>query len=208
MDIQLCNIDDCHGNDYDVFGKRRDRIGGWHDRIGGWRERIGCCGDGHGGLVTVETGARVGRHESTFRTIRGHVTYDTRRQWWPAQGQWWSAHGQWWSAGRRRGVVGERRKLARRRRGLMGEQRGLAAAERTNGDGGWGCGAAMGKKRQSHGPSRTRRVLLGPWLCHEGAGIRTCALRARCSLPDGLSLHRCCRGRRRRARCRGCPGGR
>lgn len=130
MYIQLCNIDDCHGNDYDTFGKR-------HDRIGGWRERIGCSGDGHGGLVTVEPRARVGRHESTYRTIRGHVTYDTRRQWWPAQGQWWSAHGQWWSARRRRGVVGERRKLARRRRGLMGEQRGLAAAERTNGDSGW-----------------------------------------------------------------------
>ena len=105
-------------------------LGGWRDRIGGWRDRIGCCGDGHGGLVTVETGARVGRHESTYRTIRGHVTYDTRRQ-------WWSAHGQRRSARRRRGVVGERRKLAQRRRGLMGEQRGLAAAERTNGDGGW-----------------------------------------------------------------------
>lgn len=119
--------------------------------LGGWRDRIGCCGDGHGGLVTVGTGARVGRHESTYRTIRGHVTYDTRRQWWPAHGQWWSAHGQRRSARRRRGVVGERRKLARRRRGvmgerrglalrrrgLMGEQRGLAAAERTNGDGGW-----------------------------------------------------------------------
>ena len=145
MYIQLCNIDDCHGNDYDAFGKRHDRIGGgWRDRLGGWRDRIGCCGDGHGGLVTVETGARVGRHESTYRTIRGHVTYDTRRQ-------WWSAHGQRRSARRRRGVVGERRKLARRRRGvvgerrglalrrrgLMGEQRGLAAAERTNGDGGW-----------------------------------------------------------------------
>lgn len=137
MYIQLCNNNDCHGNDYDAFGK-------WRDRIGGWRERIGCCGDGHGGLVTVETGARVGRHESTYRTIRGHVTYDTRRQWWPAHGQWWSAHGQWWSAHgqwwsarRRRGVVGERRGLALRRRGLMGEQRGLAAAERTNGDGGW-----------------------------------------------------------------------
>lgn len=115
MYIQLCNIDDCHGNDYDAFGKRHDRIGGWHDRIGGWRDRIGCCGDGHGGLVTVETGARGGRHESTFRTIRGHVTYDTRRQWWPAHGQWWSAHGQWWpahgqwwSAGRRRGLAGRR----------------------------------------------------------------------------------------------------
>lgn len=171
MYIQLCNIDDCHGNDYDAFGKR-------HDRIGGWRDRIGCCGDDHGGLVTVEPGARVGRHESMYRTIRGHVTYDTRRQ-------WWSAHGQRRSARRRSGVVGERRKLARRRRGLMGEQRGLAAVERTNGDGGWDS-----------------------WLCHEGAGIRTCARRARCSLPDGLSLHRCCRGRRRRARCRGCPGGR
>ena len=55
-------------------------LGGWHDRIGGWRDHFGCCGDGHGGLVTVETGARVGRHESTYRTIRGHVTYDTRRQ--------------------------------------------------------------------------------------------------------------------------------
>ena len=144
MYIQLCNNNDCHGNDYDAFGKRHDRIGGGHDRIGGWRERIGGCGDGHGGLVTVETGARVGRHESTYRTIRGHVTYDTRRQ-------WWSAHGQRRSARRRRGVVGERRKLAQRRRGLMGEQRGLAlrrrglmgeqrglaAAERTNGDGGW-----------------------------------------------------------------------
>lgn len=126
MYIQLCNIDDCHGNDYDAFGKRRDRIGGW-------RERIGCCGDGHGGLVTVEPGARVGRHESTYRTIRGHVTYDTRRQWWPAHGQWWSAHGQRRSARRWRGVMGERRKLARRRRKLMGERRGLAAAGRTNG---------------------------------------------------------------------------
>lgn len=188
MYIQLCNINDCHGNDYDAFGKRRDRIGCW-------RDRIGCCGDGHGGLVTIEPRARVGRHESTYRTIRGHVTYDTRRQWWPAHGQWWSAHGQRRSAGRRRGVVGERRKLARRRRGLMGEQRGLARRR-------WA------RKRQSHGPSRTRRVLLGPWLCHEGVGIRTCAQRARCSLPDGLSLHMCCRGRRRRARCRGCPGGR
>lgn len=122
MYIQLCNIDDCHGNDYDAFGKRRDRIGGW-------RERIGCCGDGHGGLVTVEPRARVGRHESTYRTIRGHVTYDTRRQWWPA-------HGQRWSARRWRGVMGERRKLARRRKKLMGERRGLAAAGRTNGDGG------------------------------------------------------------------------
>ena len=28
MYIQLCNIDDCHGNDYDAFGKRHDRIGG------------------------------------------------------------------------------------------------------------------------------------------------------------------------------------
>ena len=112
MYIQLCNINDCHGNDYDAFGKRRDRIGCW-------RDRIGCCGDGHGGLVTIEPRARVGRHESTYRTIRGHVTYDTRRQ-------WWSAHGQRRSARRRRGVVGERRKLARRRRGLMGEQRGLA----------------------------------------------------------------------------------
>lgn len=27
MYIQLCNIDDCHSNDYDAFGKRRDRIG-------------------------------------------------------------------------------------------------------------------------------------------------------------------------------------
>ena len=26
-------------------------------------------------------------------------------------------------------------------------------------------GTAMGKKRQSHGPSSTLRVLLGPWLC-------------------------------------------
>ena len=195
MYIQLCNIDDCHGNDYDAFGKRHDRIGGWHDRIGGWRDRIGCCGDGHGGLVTVETGARGGRHESTYRTIRGHVTYDTRRQWWPAHGQWWSAHGQRRSAGRRRGVVGERRKLARLLRGLIGTVAGTR-------------GAAMGKKRQSHGPSRTLRVLLEPWLCHEGMGIRTCARRARCSLPDGLSLHRCCRGRRRRARYRGCPSGR
>lgn len=209
MYIQLCNIDDCHGNDYDAFGKR-------HDRIGDWRDRIGCCGDGHGGLVTVGTGARVGRHESTFRTIRGHVTYDTRRQWWPAHGQWWSAGRRMGVVGerrklvrRRRRVVGERRKLARRRRGLMGERRGLVAAERTNGGGGEDSrGAAMGKKRQSHGPSRTLRVLLGPWLCHEGVGIRTCARRARCSLPDGLSLHRCCRGRRRRGRCRGCPGGR
>lgn len=25
MYIQLCKIDDCHGNDYDAFGKRRDR---------------------------------------------------------------------------------------------------------------------------------------------------------------------------------------
>mgnify|MGYP004519622019 CR=1 FL=1 len=181
MYIQLCNIDDCHGYDYDAFGKRRDRIG--------------CCGDGHGGLVTVEPGARVGRHESTYRTIRGLVTYGTRRQWWPAHGQWWSAHGQRWSARRRRGLMGERRGVAGGRRGLMG------AAARTR-------GAAEGKKRQSHGPSRTLRVLLGPWLCHEGAGFRTCALRARCSLPDGLSLHRCCRDRRRRARCRGCPGGR
>lgn len=153
MYIQLCNIDDCHGNDYDAFGKRRNRIGGW-------RERIGCCGDGHGGLVTVETGARVGRHESTYRTIRGHVTYDTRRQWWPPHGQWWSAHGQWWSAGRRRGVVGERRKLvlrrrgvvgerrklARRRRGLMGGRRGLAAVGRTNGDGGWDSRSGDGQE--------------------------------------------------------------
>ena len=28
MYIQLCNIDDCHGNDYDAFRKRHDRIGG------------------------------------------------------------------------------------------------------------------------------------------------------------------------------------
>lgn len=202
MYIQLCNNNDCHGNDYDAFGKRRDRIGGW-------RDRIGCCGDDHGGLVTVETGARVGRHESTYRTIRGHVTYDTRRQWWSAHGQRRSARRRRGVVGRRKGVMGERRKLARRRRGLMGERRGLAAAGRNNGGGGEDSrGAAMGKKRQSHGPSRTRRVLLGPWLCHEGAGIRTCARRARCSLPDGLSLHRCCRDRRRRARCRGCPGGR
>lgn len=202
MYIQLCNNNDCHGNDYDAFGKRRDRIGGW-------RDRIGCCGDDHGGLVTVETGARVGRHESTYRTIRGHVTYDTRRQWWSAHGQRRSARRRRGVVGRRKGVMGERRKLARRRRGLMGERRGLAAAGRNNGGGGEDSrGAAMGKKRQSHGPSRTRRVLLGPWLCHEGAGIRTCALRARCSLPDGLSLHRCCRGRRRRARYRGCPDGR
>ena len=202
MYIQLCNINDCHGNDYDAFGKRRDRIG--------------CCGDGHGGLVTVETGARVGRHESTYRTIRGHVTYDTRardlryaaamvaRAWATAvcaatEGSRAAAEG---TNGRTEGSL-------RDGGGLMG----TAAGTR---------GAAMGKKRESHGPSRTHRVLLGPglcherpglchegpWLCHEGAGIRTCALRARCSLPDGLSLHRCCRGRRRHARCRGCPDGR
>lgn len=98
--------------------------------MGGWRDRIGCCGDGHGGLVTIETGARVGRHERTYRTIHGHVTYDTQRQWWPA-------HGQRRSARRRRGVVGERRKLALRRRGLMGERRGVVGRQRTNGDGGW-----------------------------------------------------------------------
>ena len=202
MYIQLCNIDDHRDEKYDAFGKRRDRIGGW-------RDRIGCCGDGHGGLVTVEPGARIGRHESTYRTIRGHVTYDTRRQWWSAHGQWWPAHGQWRSARRRRGPAGVRRKLMGERRDSHGGGGGLMrAATRTR-------GAAEGKKRQSHGPSRTLRVLLGPWLCHElcplcheGAGIRTCALRARCSLPDGLSLHRCCRGRRRRGRCRGCPGGR
>jgi len=70
----------CSGNGVTV-------LGGGVTVLGGWRKRIGCCGDGHGGLVTVETGARVGRHESTFRTIRGHVTYDTRRQWWSAHGQ-------------------------------------------------------------------------------------------------------------------------
>lgn len=121
--------------------------------LGGWHNRIGCCGDGLGGLVTVGTGARVGRHESTFRTIRGHVTYDTRRQWWPAHGQWWSAGRRMGVVGerrklvrRRRGVMGERRKLARRRRGLMGEQRGLAAAERTNGDGGWNSRGGDGQE--------------------------------------------------------------
>lgn len=122
MYIQLCNIDDHRDEKYGGLWKRRNRIEGWPDRIGS-------CGDGHGELVTVEPGARVGRHESTYRTIRGHVTYGTRRQ-------WWSAHGQRRSARRWRGVMGERRKLARRRRKLMGERRGLAAAGRTNGGGG------------------------------------------------------------------------
>lgn len=133
MYIQLCNNNDCHGNDYDAFGKRRDRIGGW-------RDRIGCCGDGHGGLVTVETGARVGWHESTYRTIRGHVTYDTRRQWWPA-------HGQRWSARRRRGVVG-------RRKGVMGERRGVVGRQRTTGDGGWDSrGRRWARNGRATGPA-------------------------------------------------------
>lgn len=101
--------------------------------LGGWRERIGCSGDGHGGLVTVEPGARGGWHESTYRTIRGHVTYDTRRQWWPAHGQWWSAHGQRRSARRRRGVVGRRR---------------------TNGDGDWDSRGGDGQENgRATGPA-------------------------------------------------------
>ena len=119
--------------------------------IGGWRECIGCCGDGHGGLVTVETGARVGRHESTYRTIRGHVTYDTRRQWWPA-------HGQRWSARRRRGVVGRRRGLAGRRRGLAGRR--WARNDRATGPAGrvgccWARGSAMTDGNQNMRATRS-----------------------------------------------------
>ena len=142
------------GNGMTVLGVGVTVMGGGVTVIGGWRERIGCCGDGHGGLVTVETGARVGRHESTYRTIRGHVTYDTRRQWWSAHGQRRSARRRRGVVGRRKGVMGERRKLARRRRGLMGEQRGLAAAERTNGDGG---GDSRGGDGQETAEPRTQQ---------------------------------------------------
>ena len=167
MYIQLCKIDDCHGNDYDAFGKRRDRH---RELLRPLRAAMGRASrDAHRTVsMSLPDGVdvSVGRCRCRYRTV--------------CMG----------NGGLRLGNGG-----LRDGGGLM------RAAARTR-------AAARGKKRQSHGPSRTRRVLLGPWLCHEGAGIRTFARRARCSLPDGLSLHRCCRGRRRRGRCRGCPGGR
>ena len=167
MYIQLCKIDDCHGNDYDAFGKRRDRH---RELLRPLRAAMGRASrDAHRTVsMSLPDGVdvSVGRCRCRYRTV--------------CMG----------NGGLRLGNGG-----LRDGGGLM------RAAARTR-------AAAEGKKRQSHGPSRTRRVLLEPWLCHEGTGFRTCALRARCSLPDGLSLHRCCRGRRRRARCRGCPGGR